>query len=552
MLHIFDLTLNILHIGDGICPDSNLCCSQWGWCGNTADHCTGSSCGGGIVGNGFCADPLHCCSEWGYCGGGSAYCGTSPPVSPPAPTPTVTAPTPTVSPPTPTVSGPTTVHTDDARMIAYLGNWQSCPTMDEIAHYTHIVIAFAVSYDWAASKNICSTTCQIKEPLTCNNQPRPDLIAQWQAAGKKVILSFGGAGMGGSWAGDVNHCWEYCYGRETQVVDRLVQLNNDLGLDGIDLDFEYHVTPQAVNFLNQVTTGLNAQLPANAEITHAPMDSDIVPGKPYYDDVLSVSGQYLDFLMPQYYNGITRPALDGINNSGVGAMAALSHYTTIVNNIFAGDATRMVFGFCIAGCSGTGSNANAEQASTVMIDLAATYACNGGAFFWVAEDDQNAAWSSVVGPTIQFLASTGCVSTPNTPLPTSSPTKSPTPLPTTASPTASPVTSAPTMSPSKSPTIAPVTQAPTPKQTDSPTMVCGSLDKETCTARVDCQGSGNGRKFVCSPISPSTPAPTKAPTVTQPTTIAPVGSCAAAGTSCDGMPSDFCCNGCKNGRNKCL
>ena len=79
--------------------------------------------------------------------------------------------------------------------------------------------------------------------------------------------------MGGSWDGDVNDCWEYCYGRETQVVDRLVEINNNMGFDGIDLDFEYHITAKAVTFLNEVTTGLRSKLPAGSEITHAPMDT---------------------------------------------------------------------------------------------------------------------------------------------------------------------------------------------------------------------------------------------------------------------------------------
>jgi hypothetical protein len=113
---------------------------------------------------------------------------------------------------------------EDNRMIAYLGNWQSCPTIDKLAQYSHVVIAFAVSYTWSPSKNICSPTCEISTPPICNNGPNPNLINQLHQAGKKVILSFGGAGMGGSWSGDVNDCWEYCYGREEQVVNRLVDI----------------------------------------------------------------------------------------------------------------------------------------------------------------------------------------------------------------------------------------------------------------------------------------------------------------------------------------
>ena len=32
----------------------------------------------------------------------------------------------------------------------------------------------------------------------CANSAQPELIQKWKAAGKKILLSFGGAGMGGS------------------------------------------------------------------------------------------------------------------------------------------------------------------------------------------------------------------------------------------------------------------------------------------------------------------------------------------------------------------
>jgi len=66
------------------------------------------------------------------------------------------------------------------------------------------------------------------------------LINDLRSQGKKVILSFGGAGMGGSWAGDVNDCWEYCFGREKQVVNRLVKIVGEMNLDGVDIDYEYN------------------------------------------------------------------------------------------------------------------------------------------------------------------------------------------------------------------------------------------------------------------------------------------------------------------------
>jgi hypothetical protein len=133
----------------------------------------------------------------------------------PAPASTPTTPAPALSPSNSQATSPTGTG-DDSRLIAYLGNWQTWPSTEQIAQYTQIVIVFAVSYTWSASKNVCSQTCEIATPPVCENAYHPELIQEWRAQGNKVILSFGGAGMGvgGSWCGDVNDCWEYCFGRE--------------------------------------------------------------------------------------------------------------------------------------------------------------------------------------------------------------------------------------------------------------------------------------------------------------------------------------------------
>ena len=47
--------------------------------------------------------------------------------------------------------------------------------------YTHIKIAFAVSYTWSPNGSICSPTCcEITTPPVCNNAPNPNLIQTWQ------------------------------------------------------------------------------------------------------------------------------------------------------------------------------------------------------------------------------------------------------------------------------------------------------------------------------------------------------------------------------------
>ena len=86
--------------GNGICPVISECCSQYGFCGTTADHCAsppsatttqatslsssdvlistggaGGTCGGGQVGNGICLNSNECCSQYGFCGSSSEHCG---------------------------------------------------------------------------------------------------------------------------------------------------------------------------------------------------------------------------------------------------------------------------------------------------------------------------------------------------------------------------------------------------------------------------------------------------------------------------------------------
>jgi hypothetical protein len=243
--------------------------------------------------------------------------------------------------------------------MAYVGNWQTCPSEAQLEQYTHIAIGFAVTYTYAEPKNICSETCVIEAPLICENQADPAIISDWKSRGIQVLLSFGGAGMGGSWEGDVNDCWKYCFGREAYVVGRLVELVNTMNLDGIDLDYEYFLEDEpergftegaaAINFLETVTVGLRQQMPDKL-LTHAPMDVDAVAGTAYYEMLRRVA-YTMDFIMPQYYNGVTRPNMDGFMNQVQGEMSPVDHYNGLLP-LFEYDPTRIVFGFCINDCGG--------------------------------------------------------------------------------------------------------------------------------------------------------------------------------------------------------
>lgn len=80
--------------GNTICQGSGFgnCCSQYGWCGSTADHCGGTTtpppstgnvskdgkCGA-ANGNTICKGSGFgdCCSQYGWCGSTPQHCGTA-------------------------------------------------------------------------------------------------------------------------------------------------------------------------------------------------------------------------------------------------------------------------------------------------------------------------------------------------------------------------------------------------------------------------------------------------------------------------------------------
>jgi len=307
----------------------------------------------------------------------------------------------------------TTAHVaagSDSRLIAYIGNWQSCPSAAQTDKYTHIIVAFAVSYNQNESKNDCNRQCVIgdNKPISiCDDTPNSALVNQWKQAGKKVIVSFGGAGMGESSKGDMNHCWDYCFGKEQFVIQQLSTIVRKQNFDGVDISYKsYTNNDNALNFLRTVTSGLRSTLPDGSILTHSPMDSDLLITSAYYK-MLKEEASSLDFIMPQYYDGIYHPVTDGLKG---GSYTTISNYMMLVNDMFGGQSNKVVFGFCISDCSATGSNANAEQAVAVMDELRTYYECNGGAFLWTAEHDTNGEWSSAVSQTIATYA--GCSCTP--------------------------------------------------------------------------------------------------------------------------------------------
>jgi len=307
----------------------------------------------------------------------------------------------------------------DSRLIAYVPGWKPCPTAEQTAQYTHIMLSFAATYVYNEDANICDRTCTITPIVVCDNKAQPELVAAWKAAGKKVVVSFGGAGMGGTWEDPQrNKCWDDCFGKEDSVVSQLNNIVRDQGFDGVDIDYEYYTeTTAQQDFLKKITTGLRASLPDGSIVSHTPRDGDLIPGKSYYEALKSVSSS-LSFLNVQYYMGFANPIANGLSGTSTDfPQSTIAHYKGLVDNFFGGDPTKVVFGFCINGCPNF--NSNGDQAADIMNKLKEAYSCNGGAFFWSSEYDTNTEWSTPVSA----VTSATCTNQgPNIPTPPSDPT----------------------------------------------------------------------------------------------------------------------------------
>lgn len=281
---------------------------------------------------------------------------------------------------------------DDHRVVAYVANWQECPTAEQMAQWSHAVIAFAVTYTWTPNGNLCDQACTIGDVPGCNGKSLAELTADLHAAGVKVLLSFGGAGMGGLWegtCGQMTKCWDSCLDRVDSLVDALSGLVADNDLDGIDVDYEYclHDAPH-VDFVAGLTTGLRAALDALPGgpklLTHAPMDHTLDAGDPYFDIVAQHAGAF-DFLMPQYYNG----GMSAFDPNGLAAIE--THYRALVDGPFGGDASRVVFGHCIEpGCAPVASQPAAVDVAKQVADW---YPNDGGVFFWAHPYETDGAFS---------------------------------------------------------------------------------------------------------------------------------------------------------------
>jgi len=243
------------------------------------------------------------------------------------------------------------------RIAGYWEDWGSKPQASALQNYTHILLAFYES----ENKDCTLSTFDAS------------LVASFHSAGVKVLGSVGGWSM--------NNWWKDC------TVDSLVsQLSNavtSVGLDGIDIDYE--VDPPNASYVVNLTNSLRAKLGTGKLLTHVPENNQMVKNGTYWNIIAQVKNE-IDFIMVQYYNDNPNPLTD--------PNGAISHYETIVTDLFGGDATKVVFGFCITECKGY--NMDGQQAANITKSLLAKYPTTfGGIMDWAENSgDINGAWSA--------------------------------------------------------------------------------------------------------------------------------------------------------------
>jgi len=358
--------------------------------------------------------------------------------------------------------------------------------------------------------------------------------------------------MGGSWNGcAATSCWDHCMRNPTGLASQLISWVTANNLDGIDIDYEWCLDTDARKaFLPALTTALRTGLPPGKLLTHVPMDYDMDVGRPYYNLLQQGMARNLDFLLVQYYNGGYSP----FDTAGYNHI--LTNYANLVN-IFAGDASKVIFGFCIeTGCNPTAPIYSApSNALTVLMKIQQTYPAHGGMFFWAGGFNSNtwftlplknyynslAGLAAIPPDTTPVVITMRCGTTwddansrcgtacpsatdsdcpagqhcfadcnpcmvPNPSAPTPIPTPTPTPTPT---PAPKPTTPPPT--PTPTPTPAPAPKPPTtatPPATPTPATNCAfETDGEwwltivsTTTARVSVK-CGDGAIYPCTKTS---------------------------------------------------
>ncbi len=258
--------------------------------------------------------------------------------------------------------------------------------------YTDIILAFLIP------ESSGSTTIVLSGNL--DSAVLNDIKAV-QAAGKRVLISFGGETVTNA---DYTVLSQHVDDLASQIAGYVVKYN----LDGTDLDYEDTAALQSntgyngVDFISALTNALHDKLPGGKQmITHAPQPPYLcAPEKPFncqppfpYGDVLAKTGGNIGFLNMQYYNNewYTEPPSKVVT----GYEQAVAGWQD-----FAGlSATRLLVGKPVSKAdAGSGWLPPGKLISEIINPLRQKYPNDfGGVMGWEFSSDTDGSWSQTIG-----------------------------------------------------------------------------------------------------------------------------------------------------------
>jgi len=131
----------------------------------------------------------------------------------------------------------------------------------------------------------------------------------------------------------------------------------------------------------------------------------------------------ISWIQPQFYNGNRIVKTQGIDGANSGHQSTWDIFDGLAKQLFGGDYSKVVFGFCAAGCDG--HETTADEAKSVIGDIQKKdqFACIGGAFFWeVLLDTSSPGWSNTMADALSSCKATTPAPTTLAPVTTPAPT----------------------------------------------------------------------------------------------------------------------------------
>ena len=273
--------------------------------------------------------------------------------------------------------------TDERREVIYYLR-PSRPLADAAGlPYTDVIVAFL------SPTSSDDLTLRLTDKRSDFLTSLPAAIQALHAAGKHVLVSFGGSSRGfptsayQSYANDV-----------AALVDQLVNWVETYGFDGIDIDYEdsagfYEGAYDGKAFLIELTSSLASRLPAQQSIiTHAPQPPFWDPrwrhaGAPY-QQIWSEVGQDISWLNNQFYNNPEYDATPALQTYWYGTIAGVT------------GANKLLFGANLYPGSKSGYLDAPTLVAEVIQPLRAAQSSFGGVMGWEMSFDTDGSWGATV------------------------------------------------------------------------------------------------------------------------------------------------------------